>query len=553
MTWNAARALEGQVSASYESRLQQFLAMLERQRRVALVVFAVILCSAIVFGVLLADRYQARMEILVEQAQLRRADPVTSSGSSDQPIVNNVTTTSDEAMNSEIALIESQDVLRQVVATSGLDAKPGLWYGSVLGLWYGADKIHASGLLQAASKALPVLAKPSQDEISAKSVQRLASKLHVEILKLSNVIVVTYSSNDPRLAARVLQSLGDAYLKEHALAHRPPGQLAFFEQETAKARAAMEDAEQKVVAFTQNGGVAAGDLELDGAIRQVNDLEADQDQTHAAIYGMVRRIAALEAQESHLQPRQTTQMKTADNGILMQQLKSQLLNLQLRRTELLTKYQPTFPLVVEVDRQIAQAQQALSDAQKAPVMETTTDRDPNYEMVREDLTRSRAELANLEARSASLAKATAGGQGQMRLLQRQSVQQQELLRNAKAAEDNYLLLRHKSEEARISDELDKNGILNVNIMQAASVPSLPVHPFWWHFMYGTLLGILGAFAAAAGADRLDPTVRTIEEAELALDAPVLVFLQHPKHAHPYEIEDSIHSARPRRGQIFAGL
>jgi uncharacterized protein involved in exopolysaccharide biosynthesis len=553
MTWNSARALGGQVSVICESPLQQFLAMLKRQRGLALVVFAVIFFPIVLFSIFLADRYQARMEILVEQAQLRRADPAATAGPSDQPIVNNMTTTSDEAMNSEIALIQSQDVLRNVVAASGLDRNPGLWYGSILGLWYGAEKINASGTLRAASKVLPFLAKPSQDEITAKAVQRLASKLHVEILKLSNVIAVTYSSNDPQLAARVLQSLGDAYLKEHALAHRPPGQVAFFEQETAKARAAMEDAEQKVVAFTQSGGVAAGDLQLDGEIRQENDLEADQDQTHAAISGTMRRIAALEAQEGRLQPRQTTQMKTADNGILMQQLKSQLLNLQLRRTELLTKYQPTFPLVVEVDRQIVQAQQALADAQKAPVMETTTDRDPNYELVCEDLTRSRAELANLQARSASLSAAAAISQGKMRVLQQQSVQQQELLRNAKAAEDNYLLLRHKGEEARISDELDKNGILNVNIMQAASVPSLPVHPVWWYFMYGTLLGLLGAFATATGADRLDPTVRTVEEAELALHAPVLVSLQLPEHARPYDIEDSIHPVRPRRGQIFAGL
>lgn len=553
MSWNAARALGGQAPVSYESPLQQFLAMLERQRRLAIVVFAVIFCSTILFGILLADRYQARMEILVEQTELRRADPITSASPIDEPIVNHMPTTSDEAMNSEIALIESQDVLRQAVHTSGLDKKPGLWYGSILGLWNIADKMHADGLLAAVSRVVPILAKPTPDLIAAKAVRRLASKLHVEVLKLSNVIAITYSANDPQLAARVLQSLGDAYLKQHALAHRPPGQLKFFQQETAQARAAMDAAEQKVVAFTQNGGVAEGGLQLDGAIRQVNDLQAEQDETRANIYGTVHRIAALEEQERLLRPRQITQMKTADNGVLMQQLKSQLLTLRLRRTELLTQYQPTYPLVVEVDRQIAQAQKALADAQKFPVRETTTDRDPDYELVREELTRSRAELANLEARNASLSGAAASGQSKMRWLQQQAVEQQELVRNAKAAEDNYLLLLRKSEEARISQELDKKGILNVNIMQAASVPALPVHPVWWYLMYGTLLGMLCAVATAAGADRLDPTVRTTEEAELVLRAPVLVSLQLPERARPYEIEDSIHPVRPHSGRIFAGL
>ncbi len=61
-----------------------------------------------------------------------------------------------------------------------------------------------------------------------------------------------------------------------------------------------------------------------------------------------------------IKPRMTTVVRNSDNPQLLEQLKSTLLNLELKRTELLTKYEPTYPLVQEVDQQIADAKRAIS-------------------------------------------------------------------------------------------------------------------------------------------------------------------------------------------------
>jgi uncharacterized protein involved in exopolysaccharide biosynthesis len=179
---------------------------------------------------------------------------------------------------------------------------------------------------------------------------------------------------------------------------------------------------------------------------------------------------------------------------------------------------------VEVDRQIEQARSALADAERSPVRETTTNRDPAYELIRADLTRSNAELATLQARSSSLASEVSANRANAEWLQKQTVTQHDLMRDAKAAEDDYLSLLHKQEEARISAELDKRHLFNVSIVQAATNPMLPMHSTLWYLMYGGLLGILGAFATAAGANRLDPTLHSPEEVELILRAPVLAAL-----------------------------
>jgi uncharacterized protein involved in exopolysaccharide biosynthesis len=355
-------------------------------------------------------------------------------------------------------------------------------------------------------------------------MQLLASKLRIEVLKMSNIIVISYRNNDRQLAARVLTSLGDVYLWEHAKAHHPPGELDFFQKETREARVQMVDAEQNLVKFTRDGGVASGQTELTDALRRLSDVQAQQGETQTAIAGTKKRIEALVEQTQNIPQRQTTMLRTSDNAILQQQLKSSLLNLEMKRTELLTRFHETYPLVVEVDKQIAQARLALADATATPVQEKTTDRDPIYEMVRQDLTHSNAELVTLRARANSLNQEAAEDRARVEWLQQQSVAQGDLLRIAQAAESNYMLLLHKQEEARISDELDSRRIFNVSIIQRASTPVLPMHPATWYLMYGAMLGIIFSFGTAVGADRLDPTFRTLDELELTLQVPILAVL-----------------------------
>lgn len=497
---NAATRFERSVSSV--PAVYDFLGMLSRQRLVAIAAFVLVCGGMVLFGLIYTDHYEARMEILVEQAQLRRADPVMTSQANAQPIVN-PQSTRDETINSEIAILTSQDVLRQVVETCGLDAKGSSWN----------HFFH----------------RPTQEEKTAKAINRLASKLRVEVLKMSDVIAVSYRSDDPQLASKVLKMVGDVYLYEHALAHHPPGEFEFFEKETDKARARLDQAEANLVEFTRGGGVASGEIQLGGALRRLDDAQALQGEIRTEIASASRRIAALEEELKWIPSRQTTQLKSLDNGALLQQLKSSLLSLRLKRTELLTKYQPTFPLVVEVEQQIKQTEDALADAERSQVQEKTTDRDPNYELVRQDLTRSRSELVGLQARSAALGSLVAMYQDKARWLQQQGLRQADLNRNAKAAEDDYLLLLHKQEEARISDELDKRRIFNVSIVQTPFVPAVPVHSAGSYLVYSALLGLLCAFLAAGAADRLDPSVRTPDEAELIMGAPILVALPLPSN------------------------
>jgi uncharacterized protein involved in exopolysaccharide biosynthesis len=533
MPWNPTWELERR--ASNTPVLYDIGAVVSRQRKLAGVAFAVAFIAFLLFGLLFSDRYEARMEIMVNESQLLRAEPVLTGQPNAQPIVDQQGANGDQTLNSEIALLQSQNVLQEVVETCGLNTTPGTLDRMLLAVWSMADASHSADILGAVAKGLPFLSRPTPQEMTAKGVQRLSEKLRIEVLKMSNVISVTYTSNDQHLAAKVLNTLGNVYLKEHALAHYPPGELKFFEQQTSEAGTAMEQAEAKLTAFTQSSDVASGQIQLENALRRLSDDTSGLEAARASIAAVKQRIQSLRTQATQIPERQLTQLKTSESDVLLQNLRQSLLNLETKQTALLTQYQPTYPLVIEVKKQIAQTRAALSDAENSQLQAKTTDRDPNYEMVREDLTRSQSDLAALTARAFALNRQIVAETGAVDTLQKESMIQQGLMRNAKAAEDNYLMLLEKEQEARISEALDREGVFNVSIVQPAVVPQLPIHSAIWYVLCGALLSILCAFATAIGAERLDPKVRSLDELEAMLCAPVLAVLTLPFTALPPRI------------------
>jgi uncharacterized protein involved in exopolysaccharide biosynthesis len=220
--------------------------------------------------------------------------------------------------------------------------------------------------------------------------------------------------------------------------------------------------------------------------------------------------------------RQTTQVRTSDNPYLLQQMKSTLLNLELKRTDLLTKFDPSYRTVQEVEKEIAQTREALVAAEKAPLKDETTDRDPTHAWLVNELAKASAEQTALAARADATSRAVAAYRASARELNQQEIVQQDLQRDAKTAEERYMLYLRKQEEARISDALDQKRIVNVAIAEAATVPALPSSPKWsLTLILGFLLALMTTVGLAFTADYLDPSFRTPDEVERYLDVPVL--------------------------------
>jgi uncharacterized protein involved in exopolysaccharide biosynthesis len=476
-----------------ETTLRDVLAPLFRRRRLVAASFCGILLGAIVAAFILSHMYEARMEILVDR---ERMDPAVTAEQFSQTAPAAATVTEEE-INSEVQLLQSSDLLEKVVIANGL------------------QNIEKRSFLS--------MLMPKQDEnyYVSKAAVRLGKKLYIEAMTKTNLIEVTYKSTDPKLAFGVMNALSNLYLEKHVSVHRPTGSFDLFSIEVEKYRQALQDSETRLANFGRDEGVAAPDVVRGDLGQQVANSIASFHQAQQATAADEQRIRDEEAQLKTTPARSATTQASNAADVLLQGLQASLLASQLKRTQLAMKYDESYPLVLEADQEIAQTKAMITEAQKTQYVNQTTDRDPTYEFLREDVSKTQADLAAQKATAAALGNSIQSLKLQMVDLDQKAVKQTGLIRDAKANEANYLLYLSKREQERTSDFLDQKRIANVAIAVPPSMPELPAYSPFLIMLIGLVLAVGVSVGAAFVAEYLDPSFRTPAEVMDILKMPVL--------------------------------
>src|SRR5277367_875514 len=319
-----------------------------RQRRLVALTFLEIFLGAVLCAVLLPRKYEAEMKILVNRERVDAVvtpDPDNANGPGMVPAV------SEEDLNSEVELIKSRDLLERVVLACGLAVEA---------------KSRWQQWISRAENSVRGTPATSETQL-AQAVQMLAERLVVDPMKKTTLIRVAYSARDPQLAAQVLQTLATMYQEKHASVHRPPGTFRFFDQETQRYRDDLATTEAALTDFDSRQGIVEVTAQKRLVLEQLSQFEAGWQQAQANAYQAKERAKALRAQAAATPERQITQVAKIGNAQLLATLEGTLLSLELKRTEMLSKYAPVYPPVLDVETQIADTRRTIAQAEGSPV------------------------------------------------------------------------------------------------------------------------------------------------------------------------------------------
>src|SRR5580704_2737163 len=352
--------------------LRDIATPLFRHPKLVVMTFLVLLLGTVLGIILLPKDYEAKMKILVKR---ERVDAAVSPGR--DAVMSNPGEVTEEELNSEVELLKSRDLLEKVVVACNLqDLRTSHFW----------DRLLPSA---AASESAD---GQDRDKKISQAVVALESKLQIEPLKKTDLIQVTYDSPDAQLAARILHTLGSLYLEKTVEVHRPPGAFEFFQTESQHYDQELQTAEAQLTKFDHDKGVADPQLEKQIALQKLSEFEATYNSTQVAIKETEKRARVVEDQIKSTPVETMSQVRSSENQFLMQQLKTALLELQLKRTALLEKFKPDYRPVQEVQKQIDETIETINKAQNSPAVEETKDRNPSYEWLRAELTKSNAEL-----------------------------------------------------------------------------------------------------------------------------------------------------------------
>ena len=471
--------------------LRDGAAALFRRKGLVIFIFVAVVIGTAIVTFLLPNKYDSRMKILVKNQRVDVAITPEQTGGASAPTIENEV--SENQINSEIELLTSKDLLTQVVNECGLAKVEKAW-----------------------------LSRPAPEAVMVEvAVNRLAKDLVITPVRKANVITISYSSNSPQLSAAVLNKLGALYLEKH-LKLNHTGASDFFTQRADEYEAQLKQAEQQMTNFQQSNNLVVLSQQKDLTLQKTADAKTKLLESETALNEATNRIARVEQQLAVLPKRIVTQSRQLPNQYSAERLNTMIVELQNRRTQLLTKFRPEDRLVREVDEQIRTTREALLKAEQKTAVEENTDLNPLRQALETELSRARLDQAGARARRDTLAGQLQQYEGALKKLEGDTTRHNDLQRQVKEAEDNYQLYAKKREEARIGDELDRQKITNVSIAEAATASQIPSSP---NRSVNLVLGVVLAGFLSLGcvftAEMLSDAVYTPRQLEALTGANVL--------------------------------
>jgi uncharacterized protein involved in exopolysaccharide biosynthesis len=476
--------------------LSGITSVLLRRKWQIVAVFLVVFSAVAAFTFFMPKQYESHMMILVKN---ERADMIVSAGNGDGSGYRGEV--SENAINSEIEILNGFNLLQQVAVQCGL------------------EKLEKTGNRPPA-EALPIAIE--------RATVGLQHDLKISSVRKANIIQVDYSDTNPRRAASVLRHLADAYLEAHLKVHGTPGTYQFFSTQADHYQKELKDAEAKQEQFRQDHSIIMLAQQKDAMLQKATESEATLLQANAAIREFTDRIADTRRQLATAPSRIMTQTRVVPNQYSIEHLSSMLAELQNRRTQLLAKFRPEDRLVQEVEKEISDTQVTLEKTAKVTASEQATDINPVHQNLELELAKEQTELAGLEARRQALALQAKSYRSQLMFLGNSTSEYDDLTRTQKKAEENYLLYARKTEEARIAESLDRQKIANVAIAEPPTEPHLPSKPnVRTNLTLGLLLAGFLSLAVAFGAEYVTQTARPAAfDMQPRLDGQSLDTIEH---------------------------
>ncbi|PYS81347.1 MAG: hypothetical protein DMF70_09385 [Acidobacteria bacterium] len=317
-------------------------------------------------------------------------------------------------------------------------------------------------------------------------------------MKKANIISVSYSTNSPELAASVLKKLGDLYFEKHLKLHHPTGASDFFKDKADEYESQLKQAENRMADFQQSNNLVVLSQQKDLTLQKRAEAKSKLLESEAALNEATNRIKRVEQQLAQTSRRVTTQSRTLPNQYSAERLNTMIVELQNRRTQLLTKFRPDDRSVREVDEQIRTTREALSKADHKTAVEEATDLNPLRTLLETELSRAKLDQTGAQARRDTLTGQLQQYVGSLKKLEGDTTKHDDLQREVKEAADDYQLA-----EAPV----------------AAQLPSSPNRPL--NIVLGVFLAGLVTLGGVFSAELLNDTVHTPRQLEAMTGAPVL--------------------------------
>lgn len=365
-----------------------------------------------------------------------------------------------------------------------------------------AEVIRSFPVMERVAKFLGLIDKAMDSKGIRQSPDLLAAiydiQGHIEATQegATNIIKITATAGDPKLAERYATLTAEAYHEENIynLNRQVIEAKRFVEAQLATLEKSLRESEQALREFKEREGQVFVTEEAKQALEQYQKLEAELEKLQRVKVEAAIQLESLK--KSMTLPDQAhTRVYSDEVEALISTLNKRMVDLTQERDNLLINYTPKHALVRELDRKIQNVRE---------------------EMIRE----LEAKLGTLSERQRAIRDSIERYRERYLSLPQSAIQLARLEREVSVNSTLYASLKAKHQEFMIRGA---EQIEEVMIIEPALVPSKPVNApkLPMNALLGILMGAMVGLVAAFLKESFDTSIGTIEEVEAYLKVPVL--------------------------------
>ncbi len=381
-----------------------------------------------------------------------------------------------------------------------------------------------------------------------KLLEHLQEKTKVRVRK-GNMITVSYTNKDPKLARDYVNTLVNQYIEENLSAKREEayGANRFLKEQIQFFKNKIDEAEKRIIEFRRSKGII---IALDE-----RSVVSDIERLRKEIETLQIKKAELNAQKSLIEEQLKGERpytvaifeRTSTGNVYAQRLSI----LQQRLNELLLKYTENYPEVIQLKAEIESLKEKMAviskETSEEDPEETTSSEmsaiNPIYLQLKERLSKINTEIAALEAKEKHYKRQLSLKKAYLKDIPAERKKLADLERERDTFKEIYEKLLFRLGQSEVSKQMEvQDKAETFKIVEPAILPVEPVSPNRKLIIFfGIFAGLGAGFGLLLLIDYLDTSVKTVETLK-ALGLQVLAIIP--------TIEDPIKRMHLRRRNIL---
>ncbi|MDZ8184577.1 MAG: polysaccharide biosynthesis tyrosine autokinase [Nostoc sp. ChiSLP02] len=463
--------------------LDKYWQILKRRWAKALTVFIPVFVFLLLIASLKKPSYEAQGKLLLQKSNtISSLTGVGGEIGKLEPVVQDQKT---NPLNTEAEIIRSIPLVEQTIETLSL-------------------KNHQGGAL-----------KPNE----------FLNHLNVKDIKGSDILQISYTDSDPKIAAQVVNTLVNIYLKYNISSRKKEATVArkFLETELPKAELFVIRSEKKLAIFKDKNKVVSLEEEATKSLDVITDLQKQLSQIQSQIANINAQSEDIRKQLNMNSRQALTQTSLSQSPGLqdiikeIQQLQSQI---AVRRTIL----QESHPEIIGLKDKL----KALQDILKQRITQVLGKDGAQFngnlqigalqQQLSGDLIRLESTRLGLISQAEALSKLQITYKERLKTLPILEQQQRQLERELQASQSTYSLLLQKLQESQIAEN---QNVGNASLVSEAQVPDRPISSNTLSYLSSALLAVVAALGAIYILEVRDKSIKTVDEAKQLIGLPLL--------------------------------